>query len=138
MTIRRDFLLQQLGIIQWQLRYPMVLHGEVALKLATGTRLLIVSTENISADDQLLNDVLRGLSLTKAQVMFLTPEQYVMLGEGGEYLCWWLGSDERAPGKAQMILRSPVLTALYNNPEAKRALWQQICHDEQYFLSDGC
>ena len=43
MTSRRDWLLQQMGITQYQLRRPRVLQGEIAVRLTPGTKLIIVA-----------------------------------------------------------------------------------------------
>ncbi|HAT25327.1 MAG TPA: DNA polymerase III subunit psi, partial [Pantoea septica] len=43
MTSRRDWLLQQMGITQYQLRRPRVLKGEIAVRLTPGTKLIIVA-----------------------------------------------------------------------------------------------
>lgn len=43
MTSRRDWLLQQMGITQYQLRRPRVLQGEIAVTLAPDTQLIIVA-----------------------------------------------------------------------------------------------
>ncbi|ACY83323.1 DNA polymerase III subunit psi [Edwardsiella piscicida] len=132
MTSRRDQLLQQLGITQWVLRRPALLRGEVAITLSAQTRLLIVSEAPLSPDDLLLCDILRALSLTAEQAVILTPEQYEMLSDRQRYLCWWLGES----ASSEACLRSPALGALYHNPGAKRALWQQICHEQHHFFPD--
>lgn len=133
MTSRRDQLLQQLGITQWVLRRPERLRGDVAITLSAQTRLLIVSDASLSPDDLLLCDILRALSLTVEQAVILTPEQYTMLSDRQRYLCWWLG--DAAPAEA--CLHSPALDALYHNSGAKRALWQQICHEQHHFFPDA-
>lgn len=136
MASRRDWLLQQMGITQWTLRKPAVLQGEVAVSLPGNTRLLIVADVPPAEDDPLVNDVIRSLALAIEQVYQLTPEQVSMLPEGTYCNIWRLGIDE--PLAVEGIqLSSPALSELYQNAAAKRALWQQICENEQHFYSDA-
>jgi DNA polymerase-3 subunit psi len=132
MTSKRDWLLQQLGITQWVLRQPGVLRGAVAVSLLPEVRLLIVAQALPDPHDLLFCDVLRSVGLTPAQTYGLTPDQVAMLPEYTECNSWRLGVDEPlAVVGAQLY--SPELAELSQEPRAKRALWQQIYHHEQYF-----
>lgn len=136
MASRRDWLLQQMGITQWTLRKPSVLQGEVAVSLPDNTRLLIVADVPPAGDDPLITDVLRTLALAAPQVYHLTPEQVTMLPEGTHCNIWRLGINEPLAVEGTQ-LSSPALSELYQNAGAKRALWQQICENEQYFYPDA-
>ena len=125
MATRRNQLLQQLGITQWTLRRPTVLQGEIAVNLPTGTRLVIVAAQPPAANDPLISDVLRSLSLTPQQVYTLTPEQIAMLPALTSCPSWRLGIDTPLP-LAGVQFTSPTLADLYANAHAKRALWQQM------------
>ena len=129
MTSRRDWLLQQLGITQWELRRPLVLQGEIAVSLPANTRLVMVAQDLPELSDPLVSDVLRSLALTPQQVMRLTPERAAMLPSETRCNSWRLGVDEplNLPG-AQ--LTTPALNELYHNGNARQALWQQICEHE--------
>ncbi|SLM61801.1 MULTISPECIES: DNA polymerase III subunit psi [Dickeya] len=135
MTSRRDRLLEQLGITQWNLRRPSVLKGEIAISLPPAAQLLIISDPLPANDDPLVQDVVRSLCLNHTQVVSLTPRQVEMLPEHTRCHCWWLGlpATEQWHG---VHLTSPALTELYHDAGAKRALWQQICHHEQAFHAD--
>lgn len=136
MASKRDWLLQQLGITQWALRRPGVLQGEVAVSLSPEVRLLIVALALPDPHDLLFCDVLRSLGLTPAQTYGLTPDQVAMLPEDTECNSWRLGVEEPlAVVGAQLY--SPALVELSQDPRAKRALWQQIYHNEQYFYPDS-
>jgi DNA polymerase-3 subunit psi len=136
MASHRDWLLQQLGIMQWTLRRPAVLQGEVAVSLPSEVRLLIVAQELPDHQDPLFCDVLRSLGLTPTQTYGITPDQVAMLPEDIECNSWRLGvAEPLAVAGAQ--LHSPALTELSHDASAKRALWQQICHHEQYFHPDS-
>lgn len=136
MASRRDWLLQQMGITQWTLRKPAVLQGEVAVSLPEDTRLLIVADVPPAEDDPLVNDVLRSLALAAQQVYRLTPEQVTMLQEGTHCTTWRLGIDAPLAVEGTQ-LSSPALSELYQDAGAKRALWQQICENEQHFYPDA-
>lgn len=136
MASRRDWLLQQLGITQWTLRRPVVLQGEIAVTLPAGVRFLIVAQDLPSLDDALVCDVLRALMLRAEQVYCLTPDRAAMLPAETSCSSWRLGIAEPLPF-AGVQLSTPALSALSNDAGAKRALWRQICDDEQHFYSDG-
>ncbi|MFO6297574.1 DNA polymerase III subunit psi [Rahnella selenatireducens] len=136
MASRRDTLLQQLGITQWTLRRPAVLQGEVAVSLPADTKLLIVADVPPAEDDPLVRDVLRSLALAEPQVYRLTPEQVTMLPEETRCNIWRLGLSEPLT-LAGTQLSSPALAELYQDASAKRALWQQICENEQHFYPDA-
>lgn len=136
MTSKRDRLLQQLGITQWSLRRPGVLQGEVAVSVPSNVRLLVIAQTPPDPHDPLFCDVLRALALTPAQTYGLTPDQAAMLPQDTECNSWRLGiAEPLAVAGAQLY--SPALAELSQDAGAKRALWQQICHHEQYFHPDS-
>ncbi|MFP9229477.1 DNA polymerase III subunit psi [Pectobacterium cacticida] len=136
MESRRDRLLQQLGITQWTLRRPTVLQGEIAVSLPEQVRLVVVSAEPLAGDEPLLADVLRSLALTPDHVYYLTPQQVAMLPDDARCHSWRLGTaDTIALQGAQ--LSSPALSEFYQNADAKRALWQQICEHEHDIFPDA-
>ncbi|HKM95364.1 MAG TPA: DNA polymerase III subunit psi [Buttiauxella sp.] len=133
MPLRRDWLLQQLGITQWELRRPAALQGEIAVSLHESVKLLMIAEDLPDLSDPLVNDVLRSLNLDAQQVMQLTPERAAMLP--GESRCnsWRLGvSEPLSISGAQ--LATPELNELYQNGAARQALWQQICEYEHDFF----
>lgn len=136
MASKRDWLLQQLGIAQWVLRRPGVLHGAGTVSLSPEVCLLIVARALPNPHDLLFCDVLRSLGLTPAQTYPLTPDQAAMLPEDTECNIWRLGVEEPlAVVGAQLY--SPTLAELSRDPRAKRALWQQIYHYEEYFYPNS-
>ena len=135
MASRRDWLLQQLGITQWTLRRPTVLQGEVAVSLPDQTRLLIVADVLPLEGDLLVKDVIRSLNLHDSQVYCLQTEQVAMLPEDTHCNTWRLGISEPLT-VAGAQLSSPALAELSQDAGAKRALWQQICENEQHFYLD--
>lgn len=136
MATRRDRLLQQLGITQWALHRPSVLQGEVAVSLPSHIRFLIVADPLPAQEDPLINDVLRSLDVTAQQVYCLMPDQVPMLPSDTHCHSWRLGSNEPLPVAGTQLF-SPALPELYQNASAKRALWQQICENEQDLYPDA-
>lgn len=133
MTSRRDWLLQQIGITQYQLRRPRVFHGEIAVTLAPNTQLVIVAETPPGLQEPLILDVLHALNLHSTQVMVVTPEQLQMLPEKLNCMGWMLGveSEQAFNGVA---LSTASLNELISSGAAKRALWQQMCkHDSHLF-----
>ncbi|MCE9991954.1 DNA polymerase III subunit psi [Enterobacter asburiae] len=133
MTTRRDWQLQQLGITQWALRRPTALQGEIAIAIPAHVRLVMVAQELPALNEALVGDVLRSLKLTPDQVLQLTPDRVAMLPSDSRCNSWLLGEvDEVALTGSQ--IGSPGLEELKANPNARRALWQQICKYEHDFF----
>nr|WP_156104908.1 DNA polymerase III subunit psi [Buttiauxella agrestis] len=133
MPLRRDWLLQQLGITQWELRRPAALQGEIAVSLHENVKLLMVAEDLPDLRDPLVNDVLRSLNLSVQQVMQLTPERAAMLPTDSRCNSWRLGVSETLPTPGAQ-LATPELNELYHNGAARKALWQQICEHENDFF----
>lgn len=136
MTSRRDWLLGQLGIIQWELRRAAALQGEIAVSLPAHVRLVMVAENLPELSDALVGDVLRSLALEPQQVMQLTPERAAMLPEQTRCNSWRLGVDKPL-GFPGVQLNTPALNELYHNGTARQALWRQICeHEHDFFPHD--
>ncbi|MBK4715658.1 MULTISPECIES: DNA polymerase III subunit psi [Tenebrionibacter/Tenebrionicola group] len=134
MTDRRDWQLQQLGIVRWTLRRPAALQGEVALTLPDTLRLVVVAATLPRLTDPLVADVLRALTLDAEQVMLLTPERAAMLPEGRRCNSWLMGVETDLVLSGARLL-SPDPGELQRSAQARAALWRQICEYEQYFFS---
>ncbi|MBW1251448.1 DNA polymerase III subunit psi [Pantoea allii] len=133
MTSRRDWLLQQMGITQYQLRRPRVLQGEIAVRLLPDTQLIIVAENPPGLQEPFLRDVLHTLSLKPTQVMTVTPDQLQMLPETLSCAGWLLGVESEQPFNG-VALSSASFNELLSSGAARRALWQQMCdHDSHFF-----
>lgn len=119
-----------MGITQYQLRRPGALRGEVAVTLPEGVRLAIIAETLPEQQDALLNDILRALRLSLREIVLMTPQQWLMLGDVPGCPQWRLGGDA-----GDALLHTPPLTELYHNPAARRHFWQQICHHESHFFT---
>lgn len=134
MTFRRDWLLQQMGITQYQLRRPRVLQGEIAVTLAAETRLVIVAETAPGLQEPIIRDVLHALNLQSSQVMMVTPEQLEMLPEKLDCAGWLLGVESEQPFNG-VALSSASFNELISSGAAKRALWQQMCNHDSHLFS---
>ncbi|MCV2532879.1 DNA polymerase III subunit psi [Enterobacter wuhouensis] len=133
MTSRRDWQLQQLGITQWALRRPTALQGEIAISIPAHVRLVMVAEEMPALNEPLIGDVLRSLKLTSDQVLPLTPDRVAMLPPDSRCNSWRLGETDATSLQGSQI-SSPALDELKADPNARRALWQQICEYEHDFF----
>lgn len=131
MSQRRDTVLQQLGITQWQLRRPEALTGLVGSPLLSPLHFVLLADPLPSLSTPLLQDVLRTLQLTEQQVYCCTPASLAVLPKAALY--WSLG-DWAVKPPSRMLL-SPPLSELLSSAQAKRQLWQQICHYADHHLS---
>ncbi|WP_058973968.1 DNA polymerase III subunit psi [Type-D symbiont of Plautia stali] len=134
MSTRRDWLLQQMGITQYQLRRPRVLQGEIAVTLTPGTRLVMVTEQAPELQEPLIRDVLRVLNIQPAQVMTLTPEQLPMLPEQVDCAGWLMGVESEDPFNG-ITFTTAVFNELISSGAAKRALWQQMCNHDNHLFS---
>ena len=130
---RRDVLLQQMGISQWQLVRPEALKGAMNITVAEHIRLIIVSQQNL-LQQPVVQDVLRSLTLDSEQVLNITFEQLTYLQVNHE-VSYWLLSKNTAKNDCTLPLQQPLnvwqsddLEAFKQHPQAKRQFWQQIQH----------
>ncbi len=130
---RRDLLLQEMGITQWQLNRPDALKGAVNLAVAQHIRLIIIAEQAIPATQQLLQDILRSLEIG-AQDCLCINFDFAPLMKIQHPVCYWLLSNN--PQKIDRTLayckqavaqwQSPDWQSLRQDPQAKRQLWRQI------------
>ena len=128
---RRDVLLQQMGISQWQLVRPEALKGAMNITVAEPIRLVIVSQQNL-LQQPIVQDVLRSLTLDSEQVLNITFEQLTYLQVNHE-VSYWLLSQNVSENDRTLSLPQPLnvwqsgdLEEFKQNPQAKRQFWQTI------------
>ncbi|AET15161.1 TPA: DNA polymerase III subunit psi [Pasteurella multocida] len=130
---RRDLLLQQMGITQWQLKSPTRLKGMVKINVEEKIRLIIVAEHALTTDSPLLKDILRSLDLDESMCLCLDFERIPHLNT--QYpVHYWLLSDnqeeiERLSAFCQpatAIWQSSAWSQFKHNHHAKRQLWQQM------------
>ena len=128
---RRDVLLQQMGISQWQLVRPEALKGAMNITVAEPIRLVIVSQQNL-LQQPVVQDVLRSLTLDSEQVLNITFEQLAYL-QVNHKVSYWLLSQNASENDRTLSLPQPLnvwqsgdLEEFKRHPQAKRQLWQTI------------
>jgi len=128
---RRDVLLQQMGISQWQLVRPEALKGAMNITVAEPIRLVIVSQQNL-LQQPVVQDVLRSLNLDSEQVLNITFEQLTYL-QVNHKVSYWLLSQNTSENDRTLALpqtlnvwQSGDLEEFKQNPQAKRQFWQTI------------
>ncbi|MGL4455510.1 MAG: DNA polymerase III subunit psi [Plesiomonas sp.] len=132
MSERRDWILQQMGITQWQLRQPAALQGDAAVRVDAQIQLIVVAAELPTG--RLFEDVLRTLQVTSEHVCHVRPAQYDFLHV--EHACWlWLMGSEGVPLSGCRQLYSAALSTLVDSDVAKKQLWQQIVGYERQSVS---
>ena len=128
---RRDVLLQQMGISQWQLVRPEALKGAMNITVAEPIRLIIISQQNL-LQQPVVQDVLRSLTLDSEQVLNITFEQLTYL-QVNHKVSYWLLSQNTSENDRTLSLPQPLnvwqsgdLEEFKQNPQAKRQFWQTI------------
>ncbi|PHM28293.1 DNA polymerase III subunit psi [Xenorhabdus budapestensis] len=129
---KRDRSLTRLGIIQWVLRSPATLRGELSVLIPDSTRLLIISHDHTDLNHSLFADIFTAMGINVSSVYCITTKDVELLSESIHCPCWLLGVDITLSIQG-ISLRSPALNDLSLDGDAKRALWQQIYHYEEYF-----
>lgn len=137
---RRDLLLQQMGIEQWQLHSPDNLKGAVQIYLNDNIRLVIISDQPINKNTTLFQDILRILNLSETHCMILDFEHAKHLQFVKSPIYWLLSKKPDKINRTLDLLKdvstiwqSPDITDIIKNTQAKRQLWQQI----QTYLSQN-
>ena len=128
---RRDVLLQQMGISQWQLVRPEAFKGAMNITVAEPIRLVIVSQQNL-LQQPVVQDVLRSLTLDSEQVLNITFEQLTYL-QVNHKVSYWLLSQNTLENDRTLSLPQPLnvwqsddLEEFKQNPQEKRRFWQTI------------
>ncbi|MXN88518.1 DNA polymerase III subunit psi [Pasteurella canis] len=130
---RRDLLLQEMGIIEWQLQHPERLRGVVNIHVDENIRLIVITEADSKQDNMLLADILRSLELNESHCLFISFEQVQHL-KTTHHATYWLLSDNSEKidrtlpycQSASAIWRSPTWHKFKQSNQAKRQLWQQI------------
>ncbi len=140
---RRNLLLAEMGIQQWQLCHPERLKGSVNIPLSEQIALVIASENPVNLQAPFFSDVLRSLDLTVERCLVVNPEQvdYLQLNSSSVY-CWQIGEREEKAEESKQEKITPhfadfwqteSLEQLKNNPKAKRQLWQKM---QKFALSE--
>ncbi|MDO4697086.1 MAG: DNA polymerase III subunit psi [Pasteurellaceae bacterium] len=126
---RRDLLLQEMQISQWQLTKPQVLKGDAQIQLSNAVKLVVICEEN-PYEYRFFHDVLRALGLFPQQSQWFTAEQATRLNISHSVLIWLILPESQGGEKIRLFAKfSPWHTPSWQalqQPDAKRQFWQQI------------
>ncbi|AKO44849.1 DNA polymerase III subunit psi [[Haemophilus] ducreyi] len=126
---RRDLLLEEMGITQWQLTKPQVLKGEAQICLDNRIKLVIVCQERHHTT-QLFQDILLTLNMQKEQYQWFDFAQAKRLVFQHQPIFWLIGNTEQTVAFAHKNANLPI----WQNESwhqlafvaTKRQFWQQI------------
>lgn len=127
---QRDLqLMQEMGLIYWQVRKPDFYPGRElpAIDLPESCKLLFVCDDELDEHDRwLFGRILSSMKLTPDQALSLPAAAVEQVREHHLIWCWVAGGEAAHPSGCQ-LLTSISLTQMHTNPGSKKALWQQIC-----------
>lgn len=120
-------MLKYLNIIEWKLRYPVILNKKKPVQLLKKLKLLIVSDTLVSLEDFFIQDVIRSMHLSSTEVYIITIDQINSIIVPKERIVgyWWIGV-QALLNYNHYSLSTPSLLTLKVNSNEKRNLWNQI------------
>ncbi|TCP97658.1 DNA polymerase III psi subunit [Cricetibacter osteomyelitidis] len=132
---KRDLLLQQMGITQWQLHRPEALKGVVQVFLSENTALVIIADQPVDKSAVLFKDIFTALNLSESNGLCLDFEQVQHLNINKSVICWFLTDNSEKIDRTlsqlkntSTVWKSPAVANFCHNTQAKRRLWQQMQH----------
>lgn len=119
--------LQEMGITRWQLRKPELFSNfqdADGVDLSRYSLLLLSSEAEFS--HPLLSNIVKAFKFSMDDVYHCSMAEFEnMQGPLPEYIWSTMGPINQPFG--HKLLTSPPLSQLENNPQEKRALWEQFC-----------
>lgn len=133
---RRDLLLQQMSITQWQLVKPAILQGEAQLQIAAHIQMLILSQTPLKVTDPIIQDILLASEIKQENVLCLDFSQLPRIAVEHALLVCLFGQLSDIEGSLLLadkhtLWHCPPLELFSVTPKQKKQLWQHI----QQFLS---
>ncbi len=133
---RRDKMLQQMGITQWELVRPDSLRGIVNMPIAENIRLIIIAETALDKNNQFIQDVLSTLRIATQDCLSLSFDFTNNLNLRHRTIFWFLGIEEIQIATIQkafsenIFWKTPDLEELQKSVTAKKLLWQQMQQGE--------
>lgn len=126
---RRDLLLNEMKITQWELTKPQVLKGDAQIRLPEQVKLVVICDED-QQKSLLFQDVLRCLKLTPKDYQWFDAEQAQRLTFSHSPFFWLIQPEKQAQAFAKRWAKQTAWqTASWQTlqaSETKRQLWQQL------------
>ncbi|WP_044470342.1 DNA polymerase III subunit psi [Mannheimia massilioguelmaensis] len=130
---RRDLLLKEMGITQWQLHRPEALKGAVNIVVDESIRLVIIAEQSLNTKDPFVQDVLRSAEIKPQNCLFINFQQAPHLLVQHPVNYWLLSQEQEKLDQIQTLctLKNSLwqcadLERLKQDSQAKRVLWKQI------------
>ena len=129
---RRDKMLHQMGIIQWNLASPNTLRGIANMPIAENIQLVVVAEETLDKAEQFIQDVLCTLAMPSQNCLCLSFDLANNLNLSHPVIFWFLKADQERIATIQknftdsIIWQTPEFKTLVQTGSAKKQLWQQI------------
>lgn len=129
---RRDKMLYQMGITQWNLARPNTLCGIANMPIAGNIQLVVVAEETLDKAEQLIQDVLCVLEIPSQNCLCLSFDLANNLNLSHPVIFWFLDAEQGRIETIQktfadsIILQTPKFKVLTQMGSAKKQLWQQI------------
>lgn len=129
---RRDKMLYQMGISQWELIRPGTLRGIANMPIAENIKLVVVAESTLDKTEQLIQDVLCTLAVSAQDCLCLSFDLANNLNLSHPVFFWFLNAEQERIANAQKIFsdsiiwQSPKFEDLIQSASAKKQLWQQI------------
>lgn len=127
MLLKYNSVLNNLDIVLWKLRYPIIMSKDSSIQLLVNLRLLIISDVLISLHDCFVEDVIRVLHLKSEEVYIVTADSIneLVFPVNYEVFCWVVGIQILCKFCC-ITFYTPALSILKCNMDAKRDLWYQM------------
>ncbi|QIW15937.1 DNA polymerase III subunit psi [Pasteurellaceae bacterium RH1A] len=127
---RRDLLLHEMKITQWELVKPQVLKGDAQIRLSPEVKLVVVCEED-GQKSPLFQDILHCLGLKPHQYQWLNLEQSLRLHISHQPLFWLLQKEEQAGQFVKKFANQPACIRQnqwqdLQHPQDKRRFWQAL------------
>lgn len=131
---RRDLLLNEMGITQWQLRRPDALKGAVNIPVSQEIRLIVIAENALDMNEPFLLDLLRSIEIQKNECLLTDfghaqhlnvrqPVYYWLLSENNEKI---QRTFEQLKTDHCHLWQTERLQQLKQNASKKREFWRQI------------
>ncbi|VEJ08843.1 DNA polymerase III subunit psi [Actinobacillus delphinicola] len=129
---RRDKMLYQMGIPQWELVHPNTLRGIANMPIAENVQLVLVAEKTLDKAEQFIQDVLCVLDMPSQNCLCLSFDLTTNLNLSHSVIFWFLGANQENITAIQkafsdcIIWQTPNFEQLLKTASAKKQLWQQI------------
>ena len=124
---RRDLLLHEMGVTQWQLVKPQVLKGDAQIRLDQAVKLVVICEEE-QQKSGLFQDLLFALSLQPNEFYWVNHEQFQRIRFEHKLFFLVVEAEEQAVKIQEKYANQPQLHvenwAELLKPESKRKLWK--------------